>query len=595
MLKKTILLIVIVIFIFLSFGAGFVSEAFASLVAPFRDTSLDELLANIAIVNFAESTNIRSTNILLTGITELYMPLNVFQNPHLWIIGIPTINDDDPIIIRDDISGAFIWHRNGIIDEYFSDLLFSWRLVSGCHVTWSQHGQEFEVIIPEYFTEEERYDFVNAQPLIAWEIQGNAISVSIQGMENISIFDEDGYEIVNRAIVVSDFFGEHTHILSDINVLYRSNGESLNRIGYRWRLYADSSKYQYVLEPGIYTVYAESGIGEPGLLIRHFANREFVSSIDYSAELVERSVCNFSVTVRPGGDNDTVVIYPSDIPLVLPTLGSDDISIHNQLEAGEAEITLRSESIRLIRPTLDGLVSAGQGLHIVRGPIKVSLPVEFLAELRTRGYAFDIGISAGQNVAANDITGTITFVADGNNITNFNAEYNIFANLGDLDLEGLNLYRVSATINNQNIGGLFSPATDMFEVSTSLMGELTISYVEDLRRLRLMLGLYQIEDLARETILTMDIVPLVQQGYTWVSVYSIAEKLGAEINWCNIGSHSIVISLDGQGMRLDVGGPRNRRVQIIDDHTMVPIRLVSERLGATVYWDEATRTIEIVR
>ena len=75
MLKKTILLIVIVIFIFFSFEEDMLSD----IIVPGYN-SLEDLLVEVARVNFAEPTPTRfSSNRPLEGITELYMPLSVPQ------------------------------------------------------------------------------------------------------------------------------------------------------------------------------------------------------------------------------------------------------------------------------------------------------------------------------------------------------------------------------------------------------------------------------------------------------------------------------------------------------------------------------------
>ncbi|WP_246021133.1 copper amine oxidase N-terminal domain-containing protein [Paenibacillus lentus] len=44
---------------------------------------------------------------------------------------------------------------------------------------------------------------------------------------------------------------------------------------------------------------------------------------------------------------------------------------------------------------------------------------------------------------------------------------------------------------------------------------------------------------------------------------------------------------NGQVINLDVPG------QLVDSHTMVPIRFISESLGATVKWDRVTWTVNI--
>ena len=273
------------------------------------------------------------------------------------------------------------------------------------------------------------------------------------------------------------------------------------------------------------------------------------------------------------------------------TPGADDAEIQSQLAAGAAEITLSGGSITLVRATLDALIEAEQDLHLNRSPLRVVLPVEFLTELRGRGTSFNINTAA-----TNNTTFSISFAANGSNITNFTAEYHILSSVNTQAFTG-NLYQVSAVVGGRNIGGSFNAAGNTFAVSTNLTGAFTISTVDNLRRLRLTLGSPLINDLARDTSVTMDTVPLIQQGRTLVPVRFIAEKLGGTANW-NPVTRTVTINLDNQAITLVIGQTApgmDIPAQIIDGRTMVPLRFVSERFGAAVGWDDVTRVIEVVR
>jgi hypothetical protein len=102
--------------------------------------------------------------------------------------------------------------------------------------------------------------------------------------------------------------------------------------------------------------------------------------------------------------------------------------------------------------------------------------------------------------------------------------------------------------------------------------------------------------------ISSDQPPVIIEGRTLVPLRVIFEALGATVNWNNDtrsviatrGDISIYLAIgsntlykNGQPVYLDV------TAQIINDRTMVPVRAVSESLGANVVWDNDTRTVYV--
>ena len=104
---------------------------------------------------------------------------------------------------------------------------------------------------------------------------------------------------------------------------------------------------------------------------------------------------------------------------------------------------------------------------------------------------------------------------------------------------------------------------------------------------------------------TFDQPPVVQNGRTLVPMRAIFEALGAEIEWFGaekrvnafwgmnsldlwIGSCEIQM---GDGTLVTIEVP----AQVINGRTLVPLRAVSQCMGAEVKWDGATKTININR
>jgi hypothetical protein len=97
--------------------------------------------------------------------------------------------------------------------------------------------------------------------------------------------------------------------------------------------------------------------------------------------------------------------------------------------------------------------------------------------------------------------------------------------------------------------------------------------------------------------------PRMMEGRVLVPLRGVLEKMGARVGWDQptqtvtadrghmaltlpIGSHTAQVN--GREVRLDVPA------MVVDGSTMVPLRFVSEALGADVGWSDATETVSIV-
>lgn len=96
--------------------------------------------------------------------------------------------------------------------------------------------------------------------------------------------------------------------------------------------------------------------------------------------------------------------------------------------------------------------------------------------------------------------------------------------------------------------------------------------------------------------------PVIDEGRTLVPLRGIFESLGAEVTWIggerrieavtSAASVSLIVGetdaqVNGEAVTLDVPA------QIRNGRTLVPVRFISEALGATVHWDSATRLVSI--
>ena len=102
--------------------------------------------------------------------------------------------------------------------------------------------------------------------------------------------------------------------------------------------------------------------------------------------------------------------------------------------------------------------------------------------------------------------------------------------------------------------------------------------------------------------ISFDQQPIIQDDRTLVPLRGVFEALGATVYWNN-DTRSVTAYKDGTTVELAIGSstmyvngqPKYLDVagQIINDRTMVPLRAISEAFGAIVYWDNDTRTVRV--
>lgn len=101
---------------------------------------------------------------------------------------------------------------------------------------------------------------------------------------------------------------------------------------------------------------------------------------------------------------------------------------------------------------------------------------------------------------------------------------------------------------------------------------------------------------------TMDVAPFIENSRTWVPVRFVSENLAAEVGW-NSDTNIVTISQLNQTLALAIGETYlnvNGTLEqmdvapfIRDDRTWVPVRFVTENLGAEVGWDPEDRIVTI--
>jgi len=102
--------------------------------------------------------------------------------------------------------------------------------------------------------------------------------------------------------------------------------------------------------------------------------------------------------------------------------------------------------------------------------------------------------------------------------------------------------------------------------------------------------------------ITMDVPPVIRDGRTLAPLRAIFEALGASVEWdartstitSRRNDRTIILQIDNPNARVN-NAPIALSVPpvVIGGRTMVPVRFIAESLGASVTWDEQTRTVTV--
>jgi hypothetical protein len=106
---------------------------------------------------------------------------------------------------------------------------------------------------------------------------------------------------------------------------------------------------------------------------------------------------------------------------------------------------------------------------------------------------------------------------------------------------------------------------------------------------------------------TLDSPPVIKNSRTLLPIRAIIEALGGSVSW-DASTKKVTVSLGSNTIELWIGksiakvngiskpiDSTNSKVvpEIINGRTMLPLRFVTENLGATVLWNGDTQTITI--
>lgn len=102
--------------------------------------------------------------------------------------------------------------------------------------------------------------------------------------------------------------------------------------------------------------------------------------------------------------------------------------------------------------------------------------------------------------------------------------------------------------------------------------------------------------------ISTDVAPVIMNGRTMVPARAIFESLGADVGW-NGETRTVTVSAKGVDVNLVVGSRvavvngnniyLDQPAAVVEGRTIVPIRFISENIGARVGWNPDTKTVSL--
>lgn len=151
------------------------------------------------------------------------------------------------------------------------------------------------------------------------------------------------------------------------------------------------------------------------------------------------------------------------------------------------------------------------------------------------------------------------------------------------------------SVKLEYVGGQYDAKTGIFTAKVDNAGEYVLVEKDNLTKIVLTIG--DKKTLLNDQVKNIDVAPTILQDRTMVPLRYVGEALGCDVKW-NAANRSITITKDGQQlhMTIDQEIPGYGQAPVIQNNrTLVPIRYISEALGANVIYDPASRQVIIVK
>ncbi|MCL1862316.1 MAG: stalk domain-containing protein [Defluviitaleaceae bacterium] len=296
----------------------------------------------------------------------------------------------------------------------------------------------------------------------------------------------------------------------------------------------------------------------------------------------------------PAGGGGFAVVRPVAPGAITPQPVAPVATV-TELAAGETAATFTATNLQAV-------VAAGGDLVIVTDYATVTLPADAVAGILAAGGA-NFAVEVVVDTTAAGVSVSLSIEAGTTAVTALRIPITVQV---PVEFDVTNHHRVVAmTANPQLIGGSFDPATGIFTFTTDRVGDFVISYQADLNRVSFAIGSTSITDLAgnNQGPGVMDAAPVIEGGRTLLPVRFMAYALGATISFDD-ATRQVSLAANGQTLTFGIDGQLTAQMQamgmdvapqVVNGRTMVPLRFVAEFFNAEVVWNDATRSVEVIK
>ena len=215
---------------------------------------------------------------------------------------------------------------------------------------------------------------------------------------------------------------------------------------------------------------------------------------------------------------------------------------------------------------------------------------------------FDIGgrlVDLSVHIIHTDDKGNIEEEEINNFIEPVKVSISIPEGLNMKELENISAIRYETdeegNIAPVKIGGSYDAETGAFIFYTEHFSYYGVMRAEQLKKIRLQIDSPMVTVDGEEK--NLDVPPMIIDSRTMVPVRFISESLGADVQWV-AEERKVIIIADNRQIVLEIGEiPEGSDAAPIikDSRALMPVRYVSEKLDASVLWIPSSRSVEIIQ
>ena len=302
-----------------------------------------------------------------------------------------------------------------------------------------------------------------------------------------------------------------------------------------------------------------------------------------TAQVADKGAYEVTLTAEKGYKISSVTVGGEEKTLVDGKLTLNPIS-------GNTTITVTEE--KKAAPTLT--LSSNSGIsRINRGPVTFTYTYD--GDGKVSAKSSDDSVATAE-VKGNTITVTLKSVgtaritvsaAEGNNFLAKDATYDLTVQKKKSSSSS------SATTTDKDKDN--NKTTDNDKATDNNQTKDDNNVAEKSKIIKLQIG-SRIVNVDNEAVI-YDAAPVIRNDRTLVPIRIVTETLGGKVDWNGV-TKEVTLNIDGKEIKMTIGKTLEKygvAPVIIDGRTFVPVRFVADELGATVAWDDATKTVTITK